>query len=98
MPEVACFGGLDEAVADDERAVDALYTATRRPLCLATLVKGRTQAHLPCRPRLRRIHRGIVERAKKYAIKGRPERRCRGSRWVTAARRAREMNESLELA
>ena len=99
--EVARFGGLDEAVAGMiERAVDALYTRDETTaLFLATLVSGEHKRIYLADLVSGALIAGIVERAKKYAIKDALSGEAAGLTMGHLLRGVHEeMNESLELA
>ena len=99
--EVARFGGLDEAVAGMiKRAVDALYTRDETTaLFLATLVSGEHKRIYLADLVSGALIAGIVERAKKYAIKDALSGEAAGLTMGHLLRGVHEeMNESLELA
>ncbi len=99
--EVARFGSLDEAVAGMiERAVDALYTRDETTaLFLATLVSGEHKRIYLADLVSGALIAGIVERAKKYAIKDALTGTASGLTMDHLLRGVHEeMNESLELA
>ena len=99
--EVARFGGLDEAVAGMiERAVEALYTRDETTaLFLATLVSGEHKRIYLADLVSGALIAGIVERAKKYAIKDALSGEAAGLTMGHLLRGVHEeMNESLELA
>ena len=99
--EIARFGGLDEAVAGMiERAVEALYTRDETTaLFLATLVSGEHKRIYLADLVSGALIAGIVERAKKYAIKDALSGEVTGLTMAHLLRGVHEeMKESLELA
>ena len=99
--EVARAGGIDEAVAGMiTRAVDALYTRDETTaLFLATLVSGDHKRIYLADLVSGALIAGIVERAKKYAIKDALTGQATGLTMEHLLRGVHEeMNESLELA
>ncbi|MBF0938213.1 MAG: AAA family ATPase, partial [Actinomyces sp.] len=99
--EIERFGGINEAVAGmSERAVDALYARNEMTaLFLATLVNGDHKRIYLSDLVSGALIAGIVERAKKYAIKDALTGAASGLSMEHLLRGVHEeMNESLELA
>ena len=99
--EIARFGGMNEAVAGMiARAVDALYARDETTaLFLATLVSGEHKRIYLADLVSGALIAGIVERAKKYAIKDALSGEVTGLTMAHLLRGVHEeMNESLELA
>lgn len=99
--EIERFGGINEAVAGmSERAVDALYARNETTaLFLATLVNGDHKRIYLSDLVSGALIAGIVERAKKYAIKDALTGAGSGLSMEHLLRGVHEeMNESLELA
>lgn len=99
--EIEAFGGLAQALTGmSERAVDALYARTESTaLFLATLATGERRRIYLSDIVSGALIAGIVERAKKYAIKDSLSGKASGLSMEHLLRGVHEeMNESLELA